>query len=109
MNDHIPASTETENKPPKAKSVPVPKALSGLGVCSIICGLFSFIFPLPALFGIGMALVGLRKDRRDLLCYIGLCLSCALLAFNLVGLVQMCSSAEMAALYGSMTSGGDIS
>ena len=91
-----------ENTAPlTSNSANVPKAMSGVGVCSVLCGLFSFFFPLPALAGIGLAIYGIRRDRKDLLCYFGLCLSCALLAFNMVGMVQMCRSGRMDALLGA--------
>ena len=102
-----PEQENPQEVPAASKSVQLPKAMSGMGVCSILCGLFSFFMPLPALVGIGLALCGLKRDRRDKLCYIGLCVSCALLAFNLVKLVQVCSSDELAALYGSV-SGADM-
>jgi len=101
------AAAEAEAKAP-ASPTAAPKAMSGLGVCSVICGMFGFLFPLPAFFGLGMAIYGLTRDRRDILCYVGLCLSAAMLAFNLVSLVQLCGSSGMDALMGNAPSPGDV-
>lgn len=107
--------SENENTPQETAptsggtgTAPLPGTLSGLGVCSVLCGLFSFIFPLPAFFGIGMALYGIRRNRKDILCYIGLCLSAAMLAYSLTSLVQLCGSPEMDALLSSAATDGGM-
>lgn len=87
---------------------PSPFGMSGVGVCSIICALCSFFCVVPAVFGIVMAVVGLLRNRRDVLCYIGLCLSAAFLAYGLVTMIQVCSSPELQALYSGVVSGSEL-
>lgn len=71
---------------------PSSRGMSGLGVGSVVCALCSFFCLITGFVSIGLAIAGLVHRRRDVLCWIGLGLSVAFLAYNIVSLVQLCGS-----------------
>jgi len=82
---------------------PAARGLSGLGVSSVVCGLCSYFFLLSAFFGIALGVLGLMRNRRDVLCLIGTILSVVFLISGIVSMVRLCGSPGMESmLSGSM-------
>ncbi len=77
-----------------------PKGLSGLGVVSVVCGLFGFLFPVASFFGIIAAASGIVRDRSDRLCMVGLCIALISVTVNAIDIIQACSSGKLSALIG---------
>lgn len=92
-----------DNRPDRNESTApsAPKALSGFGAAGVVCGLFSYLFPLCALFGIGTAAAGIARDRRDWLSWVGLGLSVVMLIVNIIGIAKACSNGNLAAFTGA--------
>ncbi len=91
------------NRPDRDESTAhsAPKALSGYGAAAVVGGLFSYLFPLCALFGLGAAAAGITRDKRDWLSWAGLCLSVIMLVVNIIGMAKACSNGNLAAFAGA--------
>ena len=87
-------SSSSGNQPPRKP----PRALSGLGVTSAVCGLCGYFFLLSAFFGVIFGLLGIARDRRDVLSWAGILLSVIFIVLGIASMCRLCSGPGLDAM-----------
>lgn len=81
--DHSPAFGKDNNT-----YAYVSRSYSKFGMISLILGVCGFCCFIPAVVGIVLSIIGLARNKRDALCWIGLAVCVAMFIANIVSIVN---------------------